>query len=68
MSQEVVFFTRKTKFFIATLLTSSISFYGLKRMREQKPKLYQSFWEPIHKSIFPFLLTITVIKLYSSYL
>ncbi len=54
--------TKRSKFLLFTLVTSGCSYLGLKYIRDYQPKTYQSLvWDSVHKSIYPFLLTMTVI-------
>ena len=60
-SEPGLFKTKKSKFFLFALVTSGITYYGLKYMRENSKEAYQKMiWGPIHKTLYPVLLTMTV--------
>jgi hypothetical protein len=60
-----LFKTKRSKFFLLTVVSSGLAYYGMKYMRNNKPENYQRLiWGPIHKSLYPVLLTITVLKEY----
>jgi len=66
-SEPGLFKTKKSKFFLFTLVSSGLAYYGMKYLRNNQPETHQKLiWGPIHRNLYPFLLTMSVWKSFSN--